>query len=118
MDPNDLPHAALLDGLGRLLDAIEERLRALPDWEGLPPSSEQLASDVPFCHDTLEFTQWLQWIFLPRFRALLDARAPLPASCGIAPIAELAFAERAGDTTALLALLAAFDEAVTTRRLP
>jgi uncharacterized protein YqcC (DUF446 family) len=30
-----------------------------------PPSTEALASDQPFCVDTLTLPRWLQFIFLP-----------------------------------------------------
>ena len=116
--PPESTDADLRRELARLLEAIEADLRRLSYWEAVPPAPERLASEVPFCHDTLELTQWLQWIFVPRFRALLDARGPLPAACSIAPVAELAFGELPEDTDALLALLSAFDSVIATRRLP
>ena len=30
----------------------------------------------------------MQWVFLPRVHALLDAGAPMPGNCGIHPLAE------------------------------
>lgn len=106
---NDREYAALRRELVLRLAGAECELRALGLWEGVAPPLEQLASEVPFCHDTLAFTQWLQWIFIPRFRALLEGDYPLPADCAIVPIAELAFAQISGDTGVLLDQLRAID---------
>lgn len=57
-------------------------------WENAPPSPEQLASVQPFSVDTLSATQWLQWIFIPRMNALLDANSPLPQKIAISPYLE------------------------------
>ncbi len=95
---------------------VERGMRALDLWEAVAPAPERLASEVPFCHDTLEFRQWLQWIFIPRFRALLEGGHALPAQCGVAPIAEIAFADMDADTGELLEQLRAIDRLVTGRR--
>ena len=100
------------------LRSVEIELRRLQRWEAAPPPPERLASEVPFCHDTLEFTQWLQWVFIPRFRAVLEGDHPLPTACGIAPIAELAFTELDGDTAALLDSLRDIDRLVTGQEAP
>lgn len=83
------------------LQRIEAELRRLDAWEVMPPSPERLASEVPFCHDTLEFTQWTQWVFLPRFRAVLEGNHPLPVNSAITPIAEDGLELLDGDTGAL-----------------
>jgi uncharacterized protein YqcC (DUF446 family) len=101
--------------LQALLDAIERELRVLDLWEGSAPDPERLASSVPFCHDTLEFHQWLQWIYVPRFQALIDAQAPLPLACDVAPLAEETFRRMAADTTRLQALLLDIDRLVQAR---
>lgn len=71
-----------------LLDAVEAELRALQEWRTTPPSADALASTAPFCVDTLTLPEWLQFVFLPRMRWLLDMAQPLPGQCGIAPMAE------------------------------
>ncbi|PHS74623.1 MAG: pseudouridine synthase [Porticoccus sp.] len=70
------------------LFAVEQHLRDLDVWSDSAPSPEALASDQPFAIDTLEFVEWLQFIFLPRMQDLVQRGAPLPAACGIAPMAE------------------------------
>lgn len=45
-----------------LLSELEDELRQLGWWEQQAPSAQALQSQQPFCVDTLEFSQWLQWI--------------------------------------------------------
>lgn len=73
----------------RLL-AIEQQLKVSGLWQSVAPDSEAFTSSEPFCVDTMTPLQWLQWIFLPRMQALLDADAPLPVALAIAPYYEVA----------------------------
>jgi len=95
-----------------LLLAIEQEMRRIGLWEEVAPPAAALASTAPFCYDTLQFRQWLQWLFLARMRALLQSAAPLPAACAIQPLAEHSFAELPQDTTRLLVLLGEVDRAI------
>lgn len=70
------------------LMALEERLQQLGLWQTEAPSAEALASVEPFCVDTLNFVQWLQFVFVPKMRLLLERQIPLPSSCQIAPMAQ------------------------------
>ncbi|MFK5153880.1 YqcC family protein [Glaesserella parasuis] len=70
------------------LTDLEIALRVHNLWEATPPSAEALANDEPFCVSTLSATQWLQWIFLPRMHALLEANAELPRNFAISPYLE------------------------------
>lgn len=105
------------------LFAVEQHLRDLDAWSDTVPSAEALASDQPFAIDTLEFVEWLQFIFLPRMQELVQSGAPLPAACGIAPMAEEYFRGRSiartespvsgkpfVDAEQLIAALTAIDE--------
>ena len=97
------------------LERIEHELRQQGWWGAAPPSAEALASDAPFCVDSLALEQWLQWVFLPRMQALLDVGGPLPAASGIQAMAEMAFAERLGQAGGLLAALGEFDQIMQAR---
>lgn len=101
--------------LMELLSALERELRRIDAWETVPPAPERLASEVPFSHDTLEFTQWVQWIFIPRLRAVLEGGHILPSACAIAPVAEIAFADHAADTDPLLEHLRRIDSLISGR---
>ena len=74
--------------IAAILIDIEAQLRQLGQWDKLPPPEEALASDQPFCVDTLTLPQWLQFIFLPTMYRLLEEGESLPDRCGIAPMAE------------------------------
>lgn len=100
--------AALADQL--LL--IERELRVLGWWEQVAPSPEALASEQPFCVDTLSFEAWLQWLFLPRMKALLEAAAPLPAASGIRFMAEEVYRGREREVRELLNALGEFDRLI------
>jgi uncharacterized protein YqcC (DUF446 family) len=78
----------LHDRVTVLLRLLEDELRAQDRWDPAPPDAEALRSSVPFAADVLSFDQWLQWILLPRFQALLDLGAALPTRCAIRPMAE------------------------------
>ena len=104
---------ATLRQVADLLLALESELRRQGLWEAEPPAPERLASSVPFCHDTLELQQWLQWVFVPRMGELVEQGGPLPGGSGIAPIAEYVFGQMAAETDELVRLLAEFDRVLT-----
>jgi uncharacterized protein YqcC (DUF446 family) len=91
---------------------IERELRVLGWWQEVPPSDESLSSREPFCVDTLDFDQWLQWIFLPRMKTILEEDLPLPTASGILEMAEMVYASRVEEARALLALLKGFDRLI------
>lgn len=100
-----------------LLQALETELRQQKLWSAAPPAPEALASVMPFMYDTLKVHEWLQWIFIPRTRALIDARARLPGNCNIHPLAEHYLARRDDiDSQELLALILRIDEAMNAPR--
>lgn len=92
-----------------LLDELEATLRDLGSWHQPPPAPAAFESQVPFSADTMAFTQWLQWVFIARFRALLEGGRPLPTRCQIAPMAEEALRGLECDTAPVLAVLARID---------
>lgn len=93
-----------------LLAELEAELKRQSLWEAMPPSSDALASTSPFCVDTLPFTQWLQWIYIPRLRAIMDHGAILPTGSDIKPYAEEAFnAQHIENRRSLLELIEQLD---------
>ena len=70
------------------LQALETALRESGLWSHQPPAADALLSVQPFCVDTLNFSQWLQFVFVPRMAYLLEHQLPLPGSCNISPMAE------------------------------
>jgi len=95
---------------------IERELRLQGWWSEEPPSTEALASQEPFCVDSMEFEQWLQWIFLPRMKQIIEQDLPLPNASGILAMSEMVYAGRAQQSRGLNRLLAEFDELITQAR--
>lgn len=98
--------------IARLLSDIEVEMRSAGLWQQKPPPADALASSVPFAMDRLSFPEWLQWIFLPRMREVVDNGQPLPARCQIAPAAEVYFSDSNIPGGRLLDLLSELDAAV------
>lgn len=95
---------------------IERELRLLGWWAETQPAPEALASGEPFAVDLLEFDQWLQWIFLPRMKVILEQDLPLPNASGILEMAEMVYAGRQKETHTLQQVLAQFDRLITAAR--
>ena len=96
-----------LPAIAQQLLLIERELRLLGLWSVDSPAPEALASVEPFCVDTLRFEQWLQWIFLPRMKSIVEAGQPLPQASGICAMAEVVYREVR--VVSLLEALRAFD---------
>lgn len=50
-------------------------------------------SSQPFCCDSMSFTSWLQWIFVPRMLYMIESESPLPGKSAMHPMAGEALAE-------------------------
>ena len=92
---------------------LEAEMHTLDYWEEETPPARALASLQPFCMDQLVFEQWLQWIFLPRMKDIIETGQPLPAQSGIFEYAEECLRHHGSQSAHLLALLKRFDELVT-----
>lgn len=59
-------------------------MKAAGMWsdEPLPPDAEPFHE--AFAADTMSFTQWLQFVFVPRVRALVNQGGPFPRSSSVA----------------------------------
>lgn len=77
-----------------LLIDIEAELRSIGQWQKQAPPPEALRSEQPFAVDTLSFSQWLQFIFVPRMRSLIEHQQSLPGACNISPMAEEYYRDR------------------------
>jgi len=96
--------------LMRLLLQIEQELKVMGAWSAEAPSSCALASTQPFCIDTLEFPQWIQFIFLPKMSELVRQNLPLPESSLIAPMVEEAFRHELSRAKHLVELFESLDK--------
>ncbi len=95
-----------------VVDRIEIEMRRIELWEKTPPVPSRLASQQPFCFDTLQFGEWLQWCFLPRMRHIFRHGAELPECSAIHPYAEDCLLGCASNPAKLLFLIRTFDELI------
>ena len=101
----------ILDIADHLL-LIERELHVQGWWSEQRPSAEALASVVPFAVDSMSFEQWLQWIFLPRMRHILEHGLALPNASGILVMAETVYSNQPDESRELRRLLAEFDQLI------
>jgi uncharacterized protein YqcC (DUF446 family) len=109
---NSLMEMCDLDRQSELIDVVDQleaTLRRMRLWSDEPPSSLSLASEQPFCFDTLDFSEWLQWRLIPRMRRILAGDGDLPTQSAIHPYAEDCIEGPSADRTELLALIDRFD---------
>lgn len=92
-----------------LLEKLEQELRRQDVWLTMPPSPEAMTSTTPFCMDTMPFSQWLQWFFVPRVRAIVEQGGALPSGSDIKPYAEEALKVEKLEMEILLELIEQFD---------
>ena len=102
--------------LSRYLQRLENELRQLGWWSDVAPGADALQSNAPFCHDSMTFDQWLQWVFIPRIQEILQQKKPLPDNCAIAPMAEIAWAKEPSAAVAGLTQLLFKIDALVSRR--
>jgi uncharacterized protein YqcC (DUF446 family) len=91
---------------------VEANLRSSGRWDPRRPPEAALGSHQPFCLDTLRFEQWLQWIFLPRMKQILENRRPLPAKSGIYSYAQDYLCDNDPPSNNLLSLIKRFDDLI------
>ena len=54
------------------LELIIAELQKIALWQTSPPNPDAFLSEQPFALDTMQAHEWLQWIFIPRMRALIE----------------------------------------------
>lgn len=97
------------------LHTLQTAMQGAQMWQARAPSAQALASTLPFMYDTMRIHEWLQWVFIPRLHALLDAGTVLPGSCSVHPLAEHEWAQQAAQPAVAQALAAlhAIDQLLT-----
>ncbi|MDX7991933.1 YqcC family protein [Xenorhabdus littoralis] len=84
------------------LQLIEDTMKMVDVWQTYPPKPEAFDSKEPFSIDTMSASEWLQWVLMPRMRALIEQKVNLPTAFSIAPYFEEAYKE---ETESYLPLL-------------
>lgn len=89
-------------------DAVEGEMRRIGMWQTEPPPEDAYSFKMAFAMDTMAFSQWLQFIFLPRVREIIEEGGAFPASSSVAAQAAREF-DGVPEASGLVELLAAFD---------
>lgn len=89
-------------------DAIEAEMRRVGLWSEAPPAPEAFEFRQAFAIDTMAFSQWLQWVFLPRVRSIISERGQFPSTSMVGAQAVREF-DGAGEADELVTLLSRFD---------
>ncbi|OEF24067.1 pseudouridine synthase [Vibrio rumoiensis 1S-45] len=97
--------------LSDALELLEDKMIELALWESQQPSEHDLASSEPFALDTLSPTQWLQWVFIPKMKALIESDSEMPTGFEISPYFEQAMSDKE-KLLELLPIIKQIDEAV------
>lgn len=87
-------------------------MRSITLWESMPPPDTALNSIIPFCHDKLQLHQWMQWVFLPKMKEVIETEHDMPSSSDIFPLAEYSFQKLEHNTQQLLQLIEQFDRLI------
>ncbi len=95
-----------------LMLQLECELRTHGLWEDALPSTEQMMSTEPFACDVMPLQQWLQWVFLPRMKAIVESEADLPHACNISVYAEDTIAKLDLDVDTVVAVIQDIDNAL------
>lgn len=94
------------------LKELELTMFRLGLWSEVAPAPERLNSTEPFCIDTLDLHEWLQWIFIPKLQELLQDGLfmGLPNSSNISGLAEVIYKDRLQEIQDLLVILQEIDK--------
>ena len=93
-----------------VLDQLQSEMEKEGLWQSVPPAAEKMMSIEPFSIDTLTFTEWLQWVYVARLRAIIDAKAELPTGAQVAPYAEESFRVEDIQSLPILRLIRQLDD--------
>ncbi|MER2492948.1 YqcC family protein [Catenovulum sediminis] len=96
--------------LGQLLTELEAELKSLDLWQDNRPAAYKLRSEQPFCLDTLDFHQWLQFVFIEKLDMLIRHKHPLPDALCVLPMAEEVYKTSKKNVSRLLSILKNIDE--------
>jgi uncharacterized protein YqcC (DUF446 family) len=90
------------------IEGIEGELRSLGWWRAEPLPPDMMDFRAGFAMDTMPFTYWLQFVFIPNVRAIIAKQGNFPTASHVAAQAVREF-DGIDEAENLIALLAEFD---------
>jgi uncharacterized protein YqcC (DUF446 family) len=76
--------AADYDVVATKTDEIEAEIRRVRMWQDKPLPAEAMNFQRAFGGDTMAFEQWLQFVFIPRVRSIIESRGKFPSQSEVA----------------------------------
>ncbi len=92
-----------------LLDCVEAEMQAVGFWSDDVPSPEAFKSELPFFYDTMRFEEWVQWVYVARFRQMVETNQLPVQGSDVSPMAEECFKGYGQCCRGVIAALRAFD---------
>ena len=95
-----------------ILQSLQQAMVVHDVWSSEDVSAAALLGQQPFCADTMNFSQWLQFVLIPRMSILIETQQALPQLIkgqGIEPMATEYYKD-ISDKHSLLMLIRQFDE--------
>ena len=108
---NDPPKSDRLEPIERIIAEIKAEMKRIGYWSKEPLPEEAYQYKQAFAMDTMAFTQWMQYILIPRVHSIVDEKGEFPerSMVGTQAIREFDGDEKA---TRLVSLLNEFDQLV------
>jgi uncharacterized protein YqcC (DUF446 family) len=95
-----------------VLQSLQQTMNLAGHWSDIAVSTEALSSQQPFCMDTMNFSQWLQFVFIPKMLAMIETNEVLPTLVkgqGIEPMASEVYKNTDADR-AIITLIRQLDD--------
>jgi uncharacterized protein YqcC (DUF446 family) len=90
------------------IGAIEAEIRRIGMWSAEPPPPEAFNFHAAFAMDTMPFVSWLQFVFIPRVREIIETRSDFPGNSQVGAQAVREF-DGVHEASELVSLLIDFD---------
>ena len=71
---------ATYENVLKKLTLIENEMKKINLWQKEPLKEEQYDFRAAFASDTMAYSQWLQFIFIPRVHQIIDEKGEFPSS--------------------------------------
>jgi len=96
------------DAIKHQVNAIAAEMQRIGLWEETPPPVDSLQSEQAFGMDKLVFSQWLQWVFIPRVVKTINQHSSFPSRSEVGAQAVREF-DGLDEAEHLVKLLSEFD---------
>ncbi len=101
-----------------VLEQIEAELKTLALWGGSEgrPQDEAFLSTAPFCIDSMDFHQWLEYVLIVRLKEILENELELPSQMSVHPMAQEVYRGQWGKYRNLISHLRTLDNLVSAKK--